>query len=144
MRNYVLKVILLVVRMNEKGAVLPSVLVFLMLMSIMILGTNRVFENQMNQLRMTKHYYEVESMLILSKIELNRQYELDKEIQKGIVTFPNGTVTIQRKEANEFILNGTLKDVFSKQLEVELTPQITEELKVKEEKESNRASLIEK
>ncbi|WP_407372244.1 hypothetical protein [Carnobacterium sp.] len=130
--------------MNEKGAILPSVMVFLLLMSIMILGTNRVFENQMNQLRMTKHYYEVESMLILSKIELNRQYELDKEIQKGIVTFPNGIVTIQRKEANVFILNGTFKDVFSKQLEVELTPQTTEELKVKEEKESNQASSLEK
>ncbi|UDE95886.1 hypothetical protein LHA31_03720 [Carnobacterium viridans] len=122
--------------MNEKGAVLPSVMVFLLLMSIMILGTNRVFENQMNQLRMTKHYYEVESMLILAKMELNSQYELDKEIQKGIVTFPNGIVTIQRKEANVFILTGTLKDVFSKQLEVELTPRITEELKIKQDKEA--------
>ncbi|AEB29348.1 hypothetical protein CAR_c06540 [Carnobacterium sp. 17-4] len=130
--------------MNEKGAVLPSVMVFLLLMSIMILGTNRVFENQMNQLRMTKHYYEVESMLILSKIELNRQYDVDKEIQKGIVTFPNGTVTIQRKEADVFILNGTLKNVFSKQLEVQLTPQIVEELKVKEEKEISHDLPIEK
>ncbi|SDQ48253.1 hypothetical protein SAMN04487752_2476 [Carnobacterium viridans] len=125
-----------VFKMNEKGAVLPSVMVFLLLMSIMILGTNRVFENQMNQLRMTKHYYEVESMLILAKMELNSQYELDKEIQKGIVTFPNGIVTIQRKEANVFILTGTLKDVFSKQLEVELTPRITEELKIKQDKEA--------
>lgn len=123
--------------MNEKGAVLPSVMVFLLLMSIMTLGTNRVFENQMNQLRMTKHYYEVESMLILSKIELQRQYELDKEIQKGVVTFPNGTVTIQRKEADIYTLNGTLKDVFSKQLEVQLIPKITEQLKLKEENESN-------
>lgn len=125
-----------VFKMNEKGAVLPSVMVFLLLMSIMILGTNRVFENQMNQLRMTKHYYEVESMLILAKMELNSQYELDKEIQKGIVTFPNGIVTIQRKEANVFILTGTLKDVFSKQLEVELIPRITEELKIKQDKEA--------
>ena len=109
----------------------------------MILGTNRVFENQMNQLRMTKHYYEVESMLILAKMELNSQYEINKDIRKGIVTFPNGIVTIQRKEGNVFILNGTLKDVFSKQLEVELTPQTTEELKVKE-KESNQASSLEK
>ena len=125
-----------VFKMNEKGALLPSVMVFLLLMSIMILGTNRVFENQMNQLRMTKHYYEVESMLILAKMELNSQYELDKEIQKGIVTFPNGIVTIQRKEANVFILTGTLKDVFSKQLEVELTPRITEELEIKQDKEA--------
>lgn len=123
--------------MNEKGAVLPSVMVFLLLMSIMTLGTNRVFENQMNQLRMTKHYYEVESMLILSKIELQRQYELDKEIEKGVVTFPNGTVTIQRKEADIYNLNGTLKEVFSKQLEVQLIPKITEQLKLKEENESN-------
>lgn len=110
----------------------------------MILGTNRVFENQMNQLRMTKHYYEVESMLILAKMELSSQYEIDKEIRKGIVTFPNGIVTIQRKEGNVFILNGTLKDVFSKQLEVELTPQTTEEQKVKEEKESKQDSPLEK
>lgn len=130
--------------MNEKGAVLPSVMVFLLLMSIMILGTNRVFENQMNQLRMTKHYYEVESMLILAKMELSSQCEIDKEIRKGIVTFPNGIVTIQRKEGNVFILNGTLKDVFSKQLEVELTPQTTEEQKVKEEKESKQDSPLEK
>lgn len=130
--------------MNEKGAVLPSVMVFLLLMSIITLGTNRVFENQMNQLRMTKHYYEVESMLILTNIELNRQYQLDKEIQKGIVKFPNGTVTIQRKEADVFILKGMLKNVFSKELEVQLTPHIVEELKIKEEKETNHVLPIEK
>ena len=92
-------------RMNEKGAVLPSVLVFVLLMSIMLLGTNRIFENQMNQLRMTKHYYEVESMLILSKMELKEQYELNKEFKNGRVVFSDGTVSIQKKDENLYILN---------------------------------------
>lgn len=109
--------------MNEKGAVLPSVMVFVLLISIVLLGTNRIFENQMNQLRMTKHYYEVESMLILSKIELNRQFELNKDIQKGLITFSNGTVTVQKKDVDLFNLNGTLKNVFSKQIEVYLKQQ---------------------
>lgn len=113
-------------RMNEKGAVLPSVLVFVLLMSIMLLGTNRIFENQMNQLRMTKHYYEVESMLILSKMELKEQYELNKEFKNGRVVFSDGTVSIQKKDENLYILNGTLKTIFSKQLEVQLKQQSTE------------------
>ncbi len=112
--------------MNEKGAVLPSVLVFVLLMSIMLLGTNRIFENQMNQLRMTKHYYEVESMLILSKMELKEQYELNKEFKNGRVVFSDGTVSIQKKDENLYILNGTLKTIFSKQLEVQLKQQSTE------------------
>lgn len=115
-------------KMNEKGAVLPSVMVFVLLMSTMLLGTNRIFENQMNQLRMTKHYYEVESMLILSEMELKSQYELNKEIQNGIVTFSDGTVTIQKKGLGLFTLNGTLKQVFSKQIEVQLNQQATEDL----------------
>lgn len=106
--------------MNEKGAVLPSVIVFVLLMSIILLGTNRIFENQMNQLRMTKHYYKVESMLVLSKMELESQYELNHEIQNGIVIFSDGTVTIQKKSMNLFTLNGTFKNVFSKQMDVQL------------------------
>ncbi|WP_373472086.1 hypothetical protein [Carnobacterium alterfunditum] len=109
--------------MNEKGAVLPSVMVFVLLMSIILLGTNKIFENQMNQLRMTKHYYNVESMLILSKMELKNQYELNQEIENGIVTFSDGTVTIQKKSMDSFTLKGTLKDVFSKQMEVQLKQQ---------------------
>ncbi|MEK6189624.1 MAG: hypothetical protein N2A99_01365 [Carnobacterium alterfunditum] len=109
--------------MNEKGAVLPSVMVFVLLMSIILLGTNKIFENQMNQLRMTKHYYNVESMLILSKMELKNQYELNQEIENGIVTFSDGTVTIQKKSMDSFTLKGTLKNVFSKQMEVQLKQQ---------------------
>jgi len=109
--------------MNEKGAVLPSVMVFVLLMSIILLGTNKIFENQMNQLRMTKHYYNVESMLILSKMELKNQYELNQEIENGIVTFSDGTVTIQKKSMDSFTLKGTLKNVFSKQMEVQLKKQ---------------------
>ncbi|MBT2731293.1 hypothetical protein [Carnobacterium sp. ISL-102] len=109
--------------MNEKGAVLPSVMVFVLLMSIILLGTNKIFENQMNQLRMTKHYYNVESMLILSKMELKNQYELNQELENGIVTFFDGTVTIQKKSMDSFTLKGTLKNVFSKQMEVQLKQQ---------------------
>ncbi len=109
--------------MNEKGAVLPSVMVFVLLMSIILLGTNKIFENQMNQLRMTKHYYNVESMLILSKMELKNQYELNQELENGIVTFSDGTVTIQKKSMDSFTLKGTLKNVFSKQMEVQLKQQ---------------------
>ena len=126
--------------MNEKGAVLPSVMVFVLLMSIMLLGTNRIFENQMNQLRMTKHYYKVESMLILSKMELKNQYELNKEFKNGLVTFSDGTVTIQKKDENLFILNGTLKNAFSKQLEVQLRQQSTGKLENKERVEDTTSS----
>lgn len=128
--------------MNEKGAVLPSVMVFVLLMSIVLLGTNRIFENQMNQLRMTKHYYEVESMLILSKIELNRQFELNKDIQKGLITFSNGTVTVQKKDVDLFNLNGTLKNVFSKQIEVYLKQQqITENSENEEQIEETNEEI---
>lgn len=128
--------------MNEKGAVLPSVMVFVLLISIVLLGTNRIFENQMNQLRMTKHYYEVESMLILSKIELNRQFELNKDIQKGLITFSNGTVTVQKKDVDLFNLNGTLKNVFSKQIEVYLKQQqITENSENEEQIEETNEEI---
>jgi len=118
--------------MNEKGAVLPSVMMFVLLMSIILLGTNKIFENQMNQLRMTKHYYKVESMLILSKMELKNQYELNKEIKNGVVIFSDGTVTIQKKSMDSFTLNGTLKNVFSKQMEVQIKQQPIENSNDKE------------
>ena len=125
--------------MNEKGAVLPSVMVFVLLMSIILLGTNKIFENQMNQLRMTKHYYNVESMLILSKMELKNQYELNQEIENGIVTFSDGTVTIQKKSMDSFTLKGTLKNVFSKQMEVQLKQQPIENSNDIEAQEDRRA-----
>jgi len=118
--------------MNEKGAVLPSVMMFVLLMSIILLGTNKIFENQMNQLRMTKHYYKVESMLILSKMELKNQYELNKEIKNGVVIFSDGTVTFQKKSMDSFTLNGTLKNVFSKQMEVQIKQQPIENSNDKE------------
>lgn len=114
--------------MNEKGAVLPSVMIFVLLMSVALLGTNQIFKNQMNQLRMTKHYYEVESMLILSKMELNSQLELNKNLEKGTVLFTDGTVTIQKKGDNTFNLEGKLKNIFSKQLTVQLEKKSTESI----------------
>ena len=125
--------------MNEKGAVLPSVMMFVLLMSIILLGTNKIFENQMNQLRMTKHYYKVESMLILSKMELKNQYELNKEIKNGIVIFSDGIVTIQKKSMDSFTLNGTLKNVFSKQMEVQIKQQPIENSNDKEATEDKIA-----
>lgn len=115
-------------KMNEKGAVLPSVMIFVLLMSVALLGTNQIFKNQMNQLRMTKHYYEVESMLILSKMELNSQLDLNKNLEKGTVLFTDGTVTIQKKGDNTFNLEGKLKNIFSKQLTVQLEKKSTESI----------------
>lgn len=115
-------------KMNEKGAVLPSVMIFVLLMSVALLGTNQIFKNQMNQLRMTKHYYEVESMLILSKMELNSQLDLNKDLEKGTVLFTDGTVTIQKKGDNTFNLEGKLKNIFSKQLTVQLEKKSTESI----------------
>lgn len=125
--------------MNEKGAVLPSVMVFVLLMSSMLLGTSRIFENQMNQLRMTKHYYEVESMLVLSKMELKDQYALNQDIQNGTVVFSNGTVAIQKKAKGLFTLNGKHKRGFSKQIEVQLNQQPTENLDNKETIEDHKS-----
>lgn len=125
MHNCPLRIIYPVFKMNEKGAVLPSVMVFVLLMSIILLGTNRIFENQMNQLRMTKNYYEVESMLILSEMELKSQYELNQEMKNGSIIFSDGKVTIEKTSMDSFTLNGTLKNVFSKQLEIQLGQETT-------------------
>lgn len=125
MHNYPLRIIYQVFKMNEKGAILPSVMVFVLLMSIILLGTNRIFENQMNQLRMTKNYYEVESMLILSEMELKSQYELNQEMKNGSIIFSDGKVTIEKTSMDSFTLNGTLKNVFSKQLEIQLGQETT-------------------
>ena len=125
-------------KMNEKGAVLPSVMIFVLLMSVAVLGTNQIFKNQMNQLRMTKHYYEVESMLILSKMELNSQLDLNKNLEKGTVLFTDGTVTIQKKGDNTFNLEGKLKNIFSKQLTVQLEKKSTE-IKVQAEQRLSKS-----
>lgn len=129
-------------KMNEKGAVLPSVMVFVLLLSIVLLGTNRIFENQINQLRMTKHYYKVESMLTLSRMELKRQYELNQEIENGMVIFSDGTVTIQKTSINSFTLNGTLKNVFSKQIEIQLEQKSTGIFDNKELTEEVKSSVV--
>ena len=119
--------------MNEKGAVLPSVMIFVLLMSVALLGTNQIFKNQMNQLRMTKNYYEVESMLILSKMELNSQLDLNKDFEKGTILFTDGTVTIQKKGGNTFNLEGKLKNIFSKQLTVHLEKKSIESIENSDE-----------
>lgn len=53
--------------MNQKGALLPTALVFLILLTLLLLGTLKIYQNQFEQLQVTKDHYQAKTMISLTK-----------------------------------------------------------------------------
>lgn len=56
--------------MNERGAILPSIMVFVFLLVVVLLGSVQIYRNQMYQLLATTEMYEAKSMLSFTEREI--------------------------------------------------------------------------
>ncbi len=59
--------------MNQKGALLPTALVFLILLTLLLLGTLKIYQNQFEQLQVTKDHYQAKTMISLTKKKVKRR-----------------------------------------------------------------------
>ncbi|MEG0679389.1 MAG: hypothetical protein RR439_06055, partial [Carnobacterium sp.] len=86
--------------MNQKGAILPSVVIFVFLITTVMIGTTRIYKNQMQQMMMTENYYIIQTMLALSKAEVQRQLIESEDFKNAVFVFEDGKVEVT-KETND-------------------------------------------
>ncbi|MGE7365689.1 hypothetical protein ACQKKE_03440 [Desemzia incerta] len=99
--------------MNERGAILPSIMVFVFLLVVVLLGSVQIYRNQMYQLLATTEMYEAKSMLSFTEREiLDRSKEL-KMLQTGTITFNNGKVYINKTDSMHYQLEAVTTNQFS-------------------------------
>lgn len=99
--------------MNEKGAILPSIMVFVFLLIVVMLGSVQVYRNQMYQLLATTEAYEAKSMLSYTERELLFSSMDTEMLQTGTVTFNNGKVYITKLDSTHYQLKAVTTNQFS-------------------------------
>lgn len=99
--------------MNEKGAVLPSIIVFVFLLVVVLLGSVQIYRNQMYQLLVTTEAYEAKSMLSFVERELLDSSTDTKRMQTGTVTFNHGEVYIEKIDTTHYRLKVVTDNQFS-------------------------------
>lgn len=124
--------------MNEKGAVLPSVIVFVFLLLIILLGSATIYRDQVHQLAITKESYKAKTMLQLTEKELMVRLENKETIATGTVVFDVGEVAIKKINPERYQIKATTDRQFKLQRDFVYT------LKESSAEESSKAeSLIE-
>lgn len=125
--------------MNEKGAVLPSVMVFVFLLVIILLGSVKIYQDQIHQLTGTREAYKAKTMLQLTEQELMARLENDEAIHSGEAKFDVGRVAIQKKSAEYYQIKVTTNTGFTLQKEVEyvVKEKGTEDMSSKESTKEN-------
>ncbi len=96
--------------MNQKGAILPSVVIFVFLITTVMIGTTRIYKNQMQQLMMTENYYLIQTMLVLSKTEVQRQLVESGYFKDTVFIFEEGEVEVQKAANNTYTFIGETKN----------------------------------
>lgn len=96
--------------MNQKGAILPSVVIFVFLITTVMIGTTRIYKNQMQQLLMTENYYLIQTMLVLSKTEVQRQLVESGYFKETIFVFEEGEVEVRKAANDSYTFIGVTKN----------------------------------
>ena len=99
--------------MNERGAILPSIMVFVFLLVVVLLGSVRIYRNQMYQLLATTEMYEAKSMLSFTEREILDRSMDSKKLQTGTITFNNGKVYITKTDSMHYQLEAVTTNQFS-------------------------------
>lgn len=107
--------------MNEKGAILPSIIVFVFLLLILLSGSAKIYQDQVHQLIVTKESYKARTMLELTEQEIITRIETKKSFNGGTAVFDVGTVTIKKISENRYQLKAITDNRFSTQTEVVYT-----------------------
>lgn len=126
--------------MNEKGAVLPSVIVFTFLLIIILLSSVKIYHDQVHQLSATKESYKARTMLELTEQEVLLRVDAKKIIETGTVVFDVGKVSVKKLSTNLYVLQAVTDTQFSIQKEISytITENETEESSVSEITESTK------
>lgn len=120
--------------MNQKGAILPSVVIFVFLITTVMIGTTRIYKNQMQQMMMTENYYLIQTMLALSKAEVQRQLIESEDFKNSIFVFEDGKVEVTKETNDSYTFIGTTKNTILNPIKVNLS------FSVKNESEKNKSS----
>lgn len=120
--------------MNQKGAILPSVVIFVFLITTVMIGTTRIYKNQMQQMMMTENYYIIQTMLALSKAEVQRQLIESEDFKNAVFVFEDGKVKVTKETNDSYTFIGTTKNTILNPIKVNLS------FSVKNESEKNKSS----
>lgn len=106
--------------MNQKGAILPTVIMFVALLLLLALGTITIYQGQMRQLMILNQHYEAKSLMHTAKKQLEIKIGATKrEIKAMKLEFSTGYVTIKQEQVGKFQFvvklknNYALEEVFS-------------------------------
>lgn len=105
--------------MNQKGALLPTALVFLILLTLLLLGTLKIYQNQFEQLQVTKDHYQAKTMIFLTKKKLKE--ESHENWTKGKFVFQSGEVEIVKQDAYQFAVQTTLKNSYQEKENIQFS-----------------------
>ncbi|SEL16110.1 hypothetical protein SAMN04488700_2392 [Carnobacterium iners] len=96
--------------MNQKGTILPSVVIFVFLIATVMIGTARIYKNQMQQMILTENYYLIHTMIALSKVEVQRKLAESSTFKKAVFNFEDGKVEVYKEKEESYIFIGTTKN----------------------------------
>ena len=120
--------------MNQKGAILPSVVIFVFLIATLMTGTARIYKNQMQQMMITENYYLIQAMIALSKAEVQTKLAISEDFENSEFYFEDGKVEVIKKAGNTYLFIGATNNKILDPIEVGVTfPNDKEQ---KEEKKS--------
>lgn len=122
--------------MNEKGAILPSIIVFVFLLVVILLGSVTHYRNQMHQLFATKESYHAKSMLMLTEEELITRLNHSERIEEGVSTFHNGKVTFKKTAPYLYQLKAMTNNQFT--IIKQMKYVVSEESSQQSEKEESK------
>lgn len=89
--------------MNQKGAILPTVIMFVALLLLLALGTITIYQGQMRQLMILNQHYEAKSLMLIAKKQLEiKRGAIKREVKAMKLEYSTGDVTIKQGQIGGF------------------------------------------
>lgn len=123
--------------MNQKGAILPSVVIFVFLMATLMTGTTRIYKNQMQQMMITENYYLIQTMIALSKAEVQTKLATSEDFKNSEFSFEDGKVEVIKESGNTYLFIGATNNKILDPVEVSATFPNDKEQKEEKKSEDN-------
>ena len=123
--------------MNQKGAILPSVVIFVFLVTTLMTGTARIYKNQMQQMMITENYYLIHTMIALSKAEVQTKLAASEDFKNSEFSFEDGKVEVIKKSGNTYLFIGATNNKILDPIKVSATFPNDKEQKEEKKSEDN-------
>ncbi|MGX7417443.1 hypothetical protein ACWOFR_01435 [Carnobacterium gallinarum] len=119
--------------MNQKGAVLPSVILFLALTLVLVRGTTSIYQGQMRQFIVLNNYYQAKTLAIVATTELERKLKRQKQPPKKVTIVYNvGEVHLLWKNEKSYFVQVVLKNHYVSEEVYVVTEEVISETRVKD------------